>query len=252
MTKFRLDQSPTSSEGRASSSHPGRIFGPKWATSVAQRKNGHGDAGAVLILALVYIIVISVTVGALAYWATNDINNTGVFFSGTQLQFAASAATKTAIQSIRATPEPATPANGSALTSVQTLITGTNTAGNAFDPSAQLPFYGECWTPVGGSGPSTITPINGLSITVWCSTGENLAGNVITNGGTRVVTVYACLSTVAEASCISSPILKAVYSFDDYPLSGGQQLTAQCNPTYSTCGEGSTEVSWVYTKTDGS
>ena len=50
-----------------------------------RRSARHGDdereSGAVLILALVYIIVISTIVGALAQWTMNDLNNTCLLYT---------------------------------------------------------------------------------------------------------------------------------------------------------------------------
>src|ERR1039458_5672762 len=75
----------------------------------------HGGAGdesvAVLMLALAYIIAISLIVGALADWAMNDLNNTTKFNSTGQLHSVVSSVTNLAIQNIRDTPEPSNPPN---------------------------------------------------------------------------------------------------------------------------------------------
>ena len=41
--------------------------------------NARNESGAIIILALVYIVAVSLIVGALADWATNDLNNTTKF-----------------------------------------------------------------------------------------------------------------------------------------------------------------------------
>ena len=209
------------------------------------------ESGAVLILALVYIIVVSVTVGALAYWATNGLNNTTQIYSGAQLQYAASAAVETAVQSIQTTPEPGDPSSAldgsTPLTqaSQQTVtVNGVSTTYSIYTPSP-----GVCW----GSGAVSSVPFysttsNPLTIAVWCSTVEKLTQSVGPKG-TRVVTFYACQyasgQTGTSCSTSTSVLLTAVYSFDDYPVGGGPLLKFQCNVAGYACGEGSTQLSWV-------
>lgn len=180
--------------------------------------------GAVLILALIYIVAVSVVVGALAYWATNDLNNSTVFLSASQQSYAANAATEAAVQAIGQNPEPSHPT--SAYDGVNPL-TGTGY------PSSP----GICW---GSSSSSTLT-IKGVSLSVWCSTVENLT-NSSGPDGTRVVTFYTCLSTASASQCQQAPLITAVVSFDDYP---GPKLTTQCNLVPEACGQSATVVSWV-------
>ena len=67
------------------------------------------ERGSSLILALVYIVSVSLIVGALADWAMNDINNTTHFQTASSLDNAVSGATEVAIQSMRYYPQyPAT------------------------------------------------------------------------------------------------------------------------------------------------
>jgi len=204
----------------------------------------------VLILALVFIIVVSVTVGALAYWVTNGLNSTTQFYTGAQLQYAASATVQTAVQSIAATPEPGDPSSAlnfqtpvTQATQQSVTVNGTTTTYAAYPTSP-----GVCWTPASGSSVSSISFYNNsLTIAVYCSTLEKLTQSVGANG-TRVVTFYACQYTsgvTTASTCQSSALLTAVFSFDDYPVGGGQVLTSQCNVEGLACGEGSTELSWV-------
>jgi len=193
----------------------------------------------VLLLALAYIIVVGVIVGALAYWATNDLKNTTTFFTASQQAYAANAATETAIQSIRTSPEPSIPTSGLLLpksTSYVTVTgTGPNANGNPYSP-------GECWTPSSGTTSLITQP---LSMTVWCSTSEELGQSAGVNG-TRVVTFYTCKSTVLTmAQCELAPLVKAVVAFDDYPFGGGAPLQNQCNIVPVVCGESDTEISWT-------
>ncbi len=202
-----------------------------------------------LILALVYIIVVSVTVGALAYWATNGLNSTTQFFSGAQLQYAASAAVQTAVQSIQITPEPGDPSSAldgqtplTQMSSAPVTVNGTTTTYAAYTSTP-----GVCWVPATGSVSSVSFYSSTLTIAVYCSTVEKLTQSVGAKG-TRVVTFYACqyaAGVTTGTSCAASPLLQAVFSFDDYPDGGGPVLTSQCNVEGLACGEGSTELSWV-------
>jgi hypothetical protein len=189
--------------------------------------SGAGDErGSVLILALVYIVSISLIVGALADWAMNDLNNTNHFQSASSLEYAATSATQVAISSIRYTP----------LYSV--------TASN------NPPGLGYCWTPSGAAYLSQLTNFNGFNVTVWCSTAENLA-----SANTRVVSFYACTSPTTVpvnlatadadgATCAAKPLLYAQVAYDDY-LPGATTLATTCaGPSY--CGYGATELQWSW------
>jgi len=173
------------------------------------------ERGAILILALSFIIVVSVIVAALSTWAINSLNNTTNFNTARSLDYAASGATEIAIQSIRYTP----------------LV------GSVQNPSGTIVPLGPSWC--WGSGPTSTAPaINGITITVWCSTVENLASS-----STRLVTFYACRSSTTESVCINRPVLQAEVSFNDYPPGGGVTLTNTCAQT---CGEGANLVNWTW------
>jgi hypothetical protein len=184
-----------------------------------------------LILALIYIVVISLTVGALASWATNDLNNTNNFQSASSLHFALTAGVDAAIQSIRTTPLPTNPTLPS---------TGATALGLT-----------DCWTPTANPLVSQLKT-DGYTIEITCSTVENL-----TSASTRVVTFSACISrvnasstpaavTAARIACQSSPLLAAEVSFDDYPTGGSVALTQQCNQGNGECGFTETLDSWIW------
>ena len=196
----------------------------------ARRASGpSAESGSVLILALVYIISISLIVGALADWAMNDLNNTTRFQSTSSLDYAASSATQVAIQSIRYTP----------------LYSQT-----------QNPLLGYCWAPPSGTYVSQLNNFNGFNVTVWCSTVENLASS-----NTRTVSFYTCKSPTtaptnsAQAladgeACYTQPLLYAQVAFDDY-LPGATTLGTTCaGPGY--CGFGATELQWSWSGSAGS
>jgi len=198
------------------------------------RGSAHGDedgrgghVGAVLILALVYIVSISLIVAALATWAMNDLNNTTKFNAASRLHYAVTSTTDVAIQSIRYNPIPSNASVSLTSTYVSPL--------------------GECWVPSSGYVSQLPTPVDGDPVAVWCVTVENLA-----SANTRVVTFYACLSasstqpqvSAAAAACKASPYLTAVVAMDDYPQNATLQV--QCNQGPGGCGQGTTLVSWTW------
>jgi hypothetical protein len=178
----------------------------------AYANGARDESGAVLVLALVFLIVVGGVVASLATWATNDLRNTTNFKSARQLQYAANDATQVAIQAIRYTP-----------------LLGTNQTLNASPPSY-------CWGNV--SDPPQLPSIDGQTMAVWCSTVWNPS-----SANTRVVTFSTCPSSVSNAACAANPDLQAVVTFDDYPSGGAatSPTTAEC-VVY--CGTGMTVDSW--------
>ncbi|TAN26852.1 MAG: hypothetical protein EPN30_04090 [Actinomycetota bacterium] len=166
------------------------------------------EKGSSLVLALVFMIVTSLTVLSLAGLAKNDLNNTANFKSAQSLQSAANSAAELAVNSLRYNFMP------------QTL--------NASPPQP-------CWTI--NPSPSEIT-LNGQSMSVWCSTRWTPLSDK-----TRVVTFVACKSTTSALACAANPVLEAKVTFDDYPSPRGAISTAQCS---TTCGVGMTVDSWVF------
>lgn len=179
-----------------------------------RRADGRSESGAILILALAYIISVSMVVLALADWATSDLHNTSAFNSATETKLAYSGAMNSAIQAIRYTPDPST----TPTTNVPTPAT----------PAA-------CW----GSGAYSQITLDGYTVNVYCQTTENLPLQ-----NTRAVSLWACASTFTWAQCSANPELTAVVDFDDYPGGGAILLTHQCTPP--SCGYGETLVSWTW------
>lgn len=189
-----------------------------WRRSLSQEAAKRDDTGGVLILALVFIIAVGLIVGALANLTMNDLNNTTVFNSVRAQQYAANSAVEVAVQSMRYAP---------LVAAGQTL--------NAVPPSY-------CW----GNGPtSTLTNVNGVSISVWCSTIQDLA-----SADTRTVTFYACDPSVSASACESAPKLQAVVIYDDYFAgSSNAPLTESCDlqpPPLRACGAGMTIQQWLW------
>jgi hypothetical protein len=172
------------------------------------------EAGAVIVLALIFLVLVGGVVGALATWSTNSLNNTTNFASARSLQAAATSVTRFAMQSIRYTPMLA--------------------SGQTWNASPPQP----CW----GSGTtSQLTLAEGTSsetVAVWCSTVWNP-----TSLNTRVVTFYTCPATVSSTNCAASPTLEAVVTYNDYPPGTNEPTSAECS-IY--CGTSMTVNSWVY------
>ena len=183
---------------------------PQSLTTAARRDRD--ESGAVLILALIFMVCIGLIVGALASWTSNDLTNALNFQKDRDAQYALSSTTQVAIQNIRYTP----------------LFSSTL--------NANPPSY--CW----GTGPnSELTSTSNAdtnTVAVWCSTVWNSSSS-----STRVVTVSACLTSIAStaAECAASPGLQTVVTFDDYSESNPAANPGQCQtPPNGTCGSGMT------------
>ncbi|MHB2027469.1 MAG: hypothetical protein ACYCPT_01460 [Acidimicrobiales bacterium] len=176
-------------------------------------RTNHDESGAVLILAMIFLVVVSSISLALASWSTNDLNNTSKFAIAQSFQSAANSATEIALENVRY-----------------------NFLSSTINASPPAP----CWTT--SPTPSSAT-FNGEAISVWCSTRW-----VPLSQSTRTVTFSACLSTVSASACEAAPLLHAVVSFNDYPSPIGP---TDCAPGSvagpgSTCGVGMSIVSWVF------
>jgi IPT/TIG domain len=167
----------------------------RWASR--RKDEGHDEVGAVLLLALVFLVAVSGMVLALANSTSDDLLNAVHFNSTRTVDNAASNAVNLAVQSIRYTP----------------LL---ESGGNAQTLNASPPSY--CW----GSGPPS-----GLSnIDVWCSTVWTPS-----SANSRVVTLSACLASVTTdpSACALHPLLQEVVTFDDYPAGVSAPNSGQCS-----------------------
>ena len=189
-----------------------------WMSQKTYKSCARDEAGAVLILALLFLLTVGVITGGLAGWITNDLNNSTQFTSSRSLQNSASNATELAIQSIRYDPLLATTQNA--------------------NPPAP------CW----GTGSSSDVSIPEGSTTSddmssWCSTEWTPS-----SASTRVVTISTCLSSESAATCSANPYLQAIVVFDDYPPG----LSAP-NPNACVvyCGTGMTVSSWRWSPATG-
>ncbi len=171
------------------------------------------ERGAVLILALLFLVIGVVAVGALAFQVTNDVTNSVHFRTVRSMQYAAKSSTNLAIQNIRYTP---------LLSTTQTL-----------DASPPAP----CW---GANPESQLASIDGEpAMASWCST--NWTPN---SANTRTVTISTCPASTSAAQCAAAPLLQAVVSFDDYPPQLASAPSAAPCSLY--CGTSMVTDSWVW------
>ncbi len=182
------------------------------------------EKGSILVIALVYVVAVSLIVVALGSWASNDLANTSKFVAATQMEASARSTAEVAINNIRYSP-----------------LIGANQTLDASPPSY-------CW---GSSAPSSqsFTYQNGSSTnttsytySAWCSTSWNPL-----SAASRVVNIYVCLAKFTAAECANAPFLQVVVTFDDYP-SGSVSAPIQGVCTIW-CGEGMTINSWDWSAT---
>jgi hypothetical protein len=189
----------------------------------ARRQSDRSERGASLILALVFIVVVAVIVGAISSLALNDLNNTTHFNAATALDYSASSVASLAIQGVRYAPQTV---NGPAGT-------------------------GPCWN----ASTSNISQqaFNNQTVAIWCTT-------VLHPGSSqsRDVTMIACVSTAAAAgdsaaqssaaatSCQqNSPVLTLVEAYDDYSPAGTDTCVG-VQASATTCGFGASTLVWKW------
>jgi hypothetical protein len=184
-------------------------FGQRRRVSRAAKSSDRGERGASLILALIFIVVVAVLVGAVSDMAINDLSNTTHFNSATALDYSASGVADLAIQSVRYAPIP----NGSLV---------------------------PCW---GSSGLSEETINTGTTVAIWCDSASHAGSSQ-----SRVVTMYACNNNPGQnataSSCQANPLLTLVEAYDDYSATGTDTCTT--NPGPATCGFGASTLVWTW------
>jgi hypothetical protein len=169
----------------------------------------HDERGASLILALVFIVVVAVIVGAISSLTLNDLRNTGKFDSASAQAYSASGVANVAIQTVR------------------------------YAPQSSSGVLGLCWTT--GSNPSELT-FNLVQVEIFCETTVNKGSSQ-----SRVVTMYACNTNVnpTGSSCQQNPLLTVVEAYDDYSKLGTDTCSST-NSGPSACGFGATTLAWTW------
>jgi hypothetical protein len=181
---------------------------------MSHANHGERDRGAVLVLALLFVVAVGLVVTALATWATNDLNNSKTFTSVEALHSDATGMMKMSVQYVRYNP----------------IISSNQASGVASPVTA-------CW---GGSDPTKLPLMDNVQVAVWCSTVWNPG-----SANTRTVTFYACPESpeaVPASVCTTSgkALLTEVVIFDDYPSGVNAPIQALCTIN---CGSGITVVS---------
>jgi len=215
-------------------SSPKRLFSPStlWRSEPSAHENATNDeAGAVLILALVFLVAVSLIVIGLLTWVGTSLTATAAFSNERSVETAATSAVNLAIQQTRyPTATPSQLSNGGPpqlqlvnVSPPQACFYDTNTPPNWFQPPA----------------------FQNQQIDVWCSmVWQPFSAN------TRVITYSACLSTVTNAQCAATPLLQVIVTFDDYPPGIGVPSAnpVPCNLT-GFCGQSLTQNSWQWRPT---
>jgi Tfp pilus assembly protein PilX len=174
--------------------------------SMARPSRRQDERGASLILALIFLLVISVTALSLTTWSTNSLNNVAKFGAPAAARSAVDGAVETAVQGERYNVTP-------------TSITSTPSSTPAICSTVTIPENSVNYT-----------------FTIWCGTVQDLGSSA-----TRVVTFNAC-SGPATGSVCASPQLVASVTYDDYTFPISQVLTSYCKKN---CGTSVTVSSWV-------
>ena len=171
-------------------------------------------AGASLVLALIFLTVVSLISMALASWTATGLRSTVNFTAAQSTVSTANSVAELALQEVRY---------------------------NFYSNSVWVQVPVSCWP--SGSTPSALQGINNQNMYAYCSTHWNPSSV----SATRKVTVYVCPSSLSATSCAATPYLQVIATFDDFPVSGGNSTCVADVPTeWTSCGTYMTINSWVY------
>ena len=177
------------------------------------------ESGAVIILALIFLIAVSLIILALMNWVGTSLSATGAFANERSVESAATSAVNLAIQNSR--------------------YTYSSAMVNASPPV-------QCWGSTAVPTPSYLS-VNGESIDVWCS----MVWQPF-SAQTRTITYSACLdpsptsNPVPAATCALNPLLQAVVTFDDFPVDLAVPPPEPVPCTTGSCGQSLTQDSWQW------
>ena len=204
-----------------------------WLTQVWSSRDW-GERGSSLILAMIFLTVVSLIAISLTTWVGSDLINTVNFQVARSTQNAADAVAEMAIQYNRYNflGDTVVPGNGSlsSFTFAPCLTSTTSELTMQMDGQS-------------------------VSVSVWCATSWN---PLSTN--TRTLTLVACSSASASSAtaCQASPLLTVTVVFDDYPNTPTSVTATNCtlpastgNPssvvgTGTDCGLGMAITSWIF------
>lgn len=173
------------------------------------------DAGSSLVLALIFLVAVSLVVVALVNWTGNSLRNTAAFVTAHSMETAADNANVIATQYVRF---------------------------NFIDATLNADVPSPCWT-LAASFQS-----NGQAVGAWCTTYWKPKSSI------RVVTISTCLNSVAPTgiACAHSPLLQSTISVNDFNATTGQsncQAVSTPPAVPTTCGQALTVRSWLFNPT---
>jgi hypothetical protein len=172
------------------------------------------ESGAILVLALVFMVVTALLITALSAWEGNDINNIGTLKSARTTLYAADGAIQVATANTRY------------------IYPATTTPG--FCPNT-------------ASEPSTDSfTIDGQAIDVWCAQTINPTNCPITDcTRTEVLSAYPA-SLCTSTTCSGNPYVQSEVIFDDNTSSSTTSYDdCTANGAQTTCGSTMTVYSYV-------
>ena len=189
-----------------------------------------GERGSSLILAMIFLTVVSLIAISLTTWVGTDLINTVNFQVARSTQNAADAVAEMAIQYNR-----------------YNFLGDTVVPGNE---SVSSFTFAPCLT----STTAAMT-IDGQNVSVWCATSWAPLSTK-----TRTLTLVACSSASAPSAtaCQAAPLLTVTVIFDDYPNTSTTVMATNCtlpasagNPssvvgTGTDCGLGMAITSWIF------
>lgn len=176
------------------------------------------DQGATLLLAVLFLFVVSLVIVGIVRWAGSDISNSSHFVLAQSVESEANSGTLVAIQFVRY-----------------------NFLDTSLDGETPTP----CWNPPGIPSVTDANDPNGShAVDSWCMTRWYPYYFSSTGDSLRVVTISTCPATVSAANCASQPLLQAIVSIDDgsgacYPVDNASSAT-------NTCGAALTISHWQF------
>jgi hypothetical protein len=190
-----------------------------------QRTRARNDEnGAILILALVFLIIVTLAIfGLITFGGVGILNSTNLKGQNA-LEYAADGATSAAVQAVRYSDD----------------------SFNNPQPLDCLP-DGAVLTLSGNQSTTPSMTINGDSIAVDCIAGQFPASTP--SQISRIVNFYACSQTPTPVVCTANnSVVAASVEFED---ESSTTLVDQCNSTTTlTCGTGEVIISWVVETAD--
>ena len=185
--------------------------------AIKSPRSGHGESGAVLLLALIFVIVMSIALLAIVNFAGDALVNTANLKGQRSLEYAADAATDAAVQTVRY--------------SYFAFNSTTNPSGDCVPDGTVLIMPDS----------ATMPAVNGETMNVTCSGMINV--DPVTHQpqqNTRTVTFFTC----EQATCTNNnALVVAVVTFQDYSTAGIDKCTS--SPDSATCGTGELIQSWI-------